>query len=87
MRIATYNIHDGIGLDGRFDLDRLTTVIRASGADIIGIQEVPRYLRNANSLDSMRVFAEAVDMYGAFSPSYTMGKAEPSIGHNLVMGY
>ena len=40
--IASYNIHRGVGLDGRLDLARIADVIAETGADVIGLQEVIR---------------------------------------------
>jgi endonuclease/exonuclease/phosphatase family metal-dependent hydrolase len=40
--LASYNIHRGIGLDGRRDLDRIADVIAEIGPDVIGLQEVIR---------------------------------------------
>ncbi len=40
LRVATYNIHHGEGTDGRVDLARVAAVIRATGADVIGLQEL-----------------------------------------------
>lgn len=40
MRIATYNIHQWIGEDGRPDMDRILSVIRSLDADLIALQEV-----------------------------------------------
>ncbi len=39
-RVASYNIHQGVGLDGRCDVGRIAEVIRQLGADIVGLQEV-----------------------------------------------
>lgn len=74
----TYNIHDGIGLDGRFDLERIAAVIDASDADCIGLQEVPRYLRGAASIDSVRRLAELTDRFGVFGASYTLSATPPA---------
>lgn len=38
--IATYNIHGGFGLDGRFDGGRTLAAIRSLRADIVALQEV-----------------------------------------------
>ncbi|MBI2204033.1 MAG: endonuclease/exonuclease/phosphatase family protein [Candidatus Rokubacteria bacterium] len=38
--ITSYNIHRGVGLDRRRDLDRIAAVIAETGADVIGLQEV-----------------------------------------------
>lgn len=38
--IATYNVHDCIGRDGRYDPDRVLTIIRQLDADLIALQEL-----------------------------------------------
>jgi endonuclease/exonuclease/phosphatase family metal-dependent hydrolase len=40
--VASYNIHRGVGLDRRRDLDRIARVIGEIGPDVIGLQEVVR---------------------------------------------
>jgi endonuclease/exonuclease/phosphatase family metal-dependent hydrolase len=40
MRVVTYNIQYGTGLDGRFGLERIADAVR--GADVIALQEVTR---------------------------------------------
>src|SRR5438132_879900 len=42
ITIASYNIHRGVGLDRRRDLDRIGVVIAEMNPDIIGLQEVIR---------------------------------------------
>lgn len=43
VTVASYDIHHGVGVDDRLDLDRIAEQIRTSGADIIGLQEVDRH--------------------------------------------
>jgi endonuclease/exonuclease/phosphatase family metal-dependent hydrolase len=45
LTVLTYNIHGGIGMDGVLDLDRIADVVRASGADVVALQEVDRHRR------------------------------------------
>jgi endonuclease/exonuclease/phosphatase family metal-dependent hydrolase len=40
VRVATYNIHRGRGLDGRVSLRRIAEVVRELDADVVGVQEV-----------------------------------------------
>lgn len=47
LRVATYNIHAGAGVDGVFDLDRQTAELRSLDADVIGLQEVDRHWATA----------------------------------------
>jgi len=40
--VSSYNIHRGLGLDRRLDVDRIASVIAEIGPDVIGLQEVIR---------------------------------------------
>ena len=40
MRLVTYNIRYGVGLDGKYDIGRIADAVR--GADVIALQEVTR---------------------------------------------
>ena len=40
LRVVSYNIHTGIGSDGRLDLARTAQTLEAVDADVIGLQEV-----------------------------------------------
>lgn len=44
MRIATYNIHAAVGVDLRFEPDRVAAVLHELDADVIGLQEVEHHL-------------------------------------------
>src|SRR6187431_2010989 len=40
VRVATYNIHRGRGLDGRTRIERIAGVLASVDADIVALQEV-----------------------------------------------
>jgi endonuclease/exonuclease/phosphatase family metal-dependent hydrolase len=40
LTLTSYNIHSGIGSDGKFDLQRTADVLRETNADVIALQEV-----------------------------------------------
>ena len=42
LRLATYNVHKGVGTDLRRDPDRTIEVLREIGADVVALQEVDR---------------------------------------------
>jgi endonuclease/exonuclease/phosphatase family metal-dependent hydrolase len=42
IKVASYNIHKGIGLDRRCDPDRILSVLREIDADVIALQEADR---------------------------------------------
>lgn len=70
VRIMTYNIHRWAGKDRRLDLGRLADVIRASGADVIGLNEVlhPVTMRG-HTYAPLAELAERLGMVYAFGPS------------------
>ena len=41
LRVATWNVHEGVGADGRYDPQRLSRVLRELEAEVIALQEVP----------------------------------------------
>jgi endonuclease/exonuclease/phosphatase family metal-dependent hydrolase len=43
VRVLTYNIHHGVGLDGVLDLDRTARVIAGADVDAAALQEVDRH--------------------------------------------
>jgi endonuclease/exonuclease/phosphatase family metal-dependent hydrolase len=78
MRVLTYNIHSGIGMDGVFSLERIARLIRDEGADIVGLQEVNRYMDEATAFaDSVRELAEATDLYSAFGLGFALHSVYP----------
>ena len=58
MRIATYNIHRGVGTDGVENLDRIVSVLRELDADLVALQEVG--YRSRASLDVARHLADSL---------------------------
>jgi endonuclease/exonuclease/phosphatase family metal-dependent hydrolase len=43
LKVLTYNIHHGRGLDRVLDLERIAAIIDESGADVVGLQEVDKH--------------------------------------------
>lgn len=58
-RLVTYNIHKCIGVDRRYDPDRVAAVLREIDADIACLQEVAVRRRNARHVDQCLFLAEA----------------------------
>jgi endonuclease/exonuclease/phosphatase family metal-dependent hydrolase len=56
MKIVTYNIQWGKGLDGRVDLDRIARIV--ADCDIVALQEVERHWRALEHPDEVARLAE-----------------------------
>lgn len=66
LRVMSYNIHHGEGMDGTLDLQRIADAIAYSGADIVGLQEVDVRTRRSGGVDQLAVLAELLRMEWAF---------------------
>ncbi|MGA9521783.1 MAG: endonuclease/exonuclease/phosphatase family protein [Myxococcaceae bacterium] len=69
LTVVSYNIHSGIGTDGRFNLARTAEVLREINADIVALQEVGDYLGRTSSIHHPEELAEMLGMYMAFGPN------------------
>ena len=59
LRVATYNVHKCVGVDGKFDPDRVFEVIREVEPDLIALQEADtRFGERTGLLDLQRLEAE-----------------------------
>ncbi|MFJ9472525.1 endonuclease/exonuclease/phosphatase family protein [Streptomyces caniferus] len=65
--VLTFNIHHAQGTDGVLDLERIARVIRSSGADIVGLQEVDRHFaERSNWADQATKLAEVLGYHLAY---------------------
>jgi len=79
FRVATWNIHSGVGSDGRHDPDRVHEVVRGFGADLTALQEVDGRI---NGYDGFRELSRAG--YAAAVCARTIVTARGDYGHMLL---
>lgn len=78
VRVLTFNVHHGAGPDGRVDLDRLAAEIRATGADVVGLQEVDRhYGERSGSADQPGVLGALLGMHVVFGAHVDLDPLAP----------
>jgi endonuclease/exonuclease/phosphatase family metal-dependent hydrolase len=70
LRIVTYNIHHGEGLDQRVDLDRIAAILEALDADVICLQEVDQNLPRTGLVDMPALLSEKLGMPVYFESNY-----------------
>ena len=72
----TYNIHVGVGMDKKLDLQRIADVINAARPDLVGLQEVDRGVKRTEGKDEIVELAALTRMEYAFAPNldYQGGK-------------
>jgi len=70
FRVMTYNIHHGEGLDGKVDLERIASLIKTEGADIVALQEVDRGVARTARRDLATELAVLTGMTAVFSNNF-----------------
>jgi endonuclease/exonuclease/phosphatase family metal-dependent hydrolase len=63
----TYNIHVGVGMDKKLDLERIAAVIMKEQPDLVGLQEVDRGVTRTEGKDEIRELAALTRMDYAFA--------------------
>ncbi|MCY3003234.1 MAG: hypothetical protein NTV21_15650, partial [Planctomycetota bacterium] len=61
LRVASYNIKHGEGLDGRVDLERTAAVLARFDADLIALQEVDVGVRRSGGVDQPHALAQQLE--------------------------
>lgn len=69
LRILTYNIRHGAGMDDVIDLDRQAAVIQNAIPDVVGVQEVDSCVKRSGYIPQAAVLGSKVGMYATFGPA------------------
>ena len=67
IRVMTYNIHVGIGMDKKLDLQRIADVINKEKPDLVGLQEVDRGVQRTQRVDEIAELSKLTRMDYAFA--------------------
>jgi endonuclease/exonuclease/phosphatase family metal-dependent hydrolase len=67
IRVMTYNIHVGVGMDKILDLPRIADVIKREHVDLVGLQEVDRGVERTQRIDEIAELAKITRMDYAFA--------------------
>jgi endonuclease/exonuclease/phosphatase family metal-dependent hydrolase len=77
LRVVSYNMHTGIGADGRLDLERTASLLADLDADVIGLEEVDvHWSARSEWKDQARELADMLDMSVYFAPIYSLDPPE-----------
>jgi endonuclease/exonuclease/phosphatase family metal-dependent hydrolase len=77
IHVMTYNIHVGVGMDKKLDLQRIADVIMSDGRPaLVALQEVDRGVKRTQGKDEIAELARLTGMEYAFAPNldYQGGK-------------
>ncbi len=66
LRVLSYNIHHGEGVDGKLDLRRIAQVINDVKPDLVALQEVDQNVRRTQVVDQPSELARLTRMHAVF---------------------
>lgn len=75
MKVVTFNIHHGRGLDRRVRIARVGSVLESLEADIICLQEVDAHWKRSGNIHQAEALAEQLDMDCCFGPALKQGRS------------
>ncbi len=83
IKVMTYNIHHGAGMDGKLDLERIASVIRRESPDLVCLNEVDNnYSSRSRFKNEAKEIANILGMYYVYGPAInTRGKTPGAKPH------
>jgi endonuclease/exonuclease/phosphatase family metal-dependent hydrolase len=76
VRVLSYNIHHGEGIDRRIDLERIAGVVRSVEPDVVALQEVDRRTRRSGGVDQPAELARLTGLPVVFGRSIDFAGGE-----------
>lgn len=83
--VATYNIHQCVGLDGRRDVTRIARVLNQLDTQLIGLQEVGTDLDGTTPSSQMEYLARSTGLQAIAGP--TLERKSGPYGNGLLTGW
>lgn len=66
LRVLCWNLHHGVGEDGKLDLERIAKVIREARPDLVALQEMDEKCGRSGNVDQPAELARLTGMTGLF---------------------
>ncbi|AKL95796.1 endonuclease/exonuclease/phosphatase [Clostridium aceticum] len=85
LKIMSYNIHHGRNLFGKYSLDEIAEVIKKSGAEIIGLQELDNGVVRSRFEDQIKYLSEKLSMEYVYG--YNVNLLGGKYGNGILSKY
>lgn len=80
LRIASYNIHHGEGMDGKLDFVRIGSLLGKLNADVIAIQEIDSAATRTNGSYGLGEMADQTGYHPTYGPSIDFQGGKYGVG-------
>ena len=83
MKLVSYNIRFGLGLEGQIDLKRIADTVR--DADVVALQEVERHWQRSGMADQPALIAAHLpDRYWVYGPAFDVNASETTAEGHVI---
>ncbi len=76
LRLMTYNIQHGAGMDDVVDLDRQAAIISNAQPDFVGMQEVDSVVKRSGYIDEAAALGKKLGMHAVFGPAIPLSRGK-----------
>jgi endonuclease/exonuclease/phosphatase family metal-dependent hydrolase len=76
LRVLTYNIHHGEGVDGKLDCQRLANIVTRVNPDIVALQEVDRKTSRVSGIDEAALLGKLTGLRSIFGSAMPFSGGE-----------
>lgn len=66
LRVMSWNLHHGAGMDGKIELSRIASIIKKERPDVVLLQEVDNQTSRSAKVDQAAELAKLTGMHGVF---------------------
>jgi len=80
LRLLSYNIRNGKGMDNATDYDRIVGVLQKVNANVIGLQELDSVTRRSGDTDVLRLLADKTGMHAVYGAALTYQGGKYGVG-------
>ena len=80
LRIMSYNIRNGRGMDEVTDLERIAEAIRKVAPDVVAVQEVDSVTGRSGGIDVLRTLGERTLMFPTYAPAIDFDGGKYGVG-------
>jgi endonuclease/exonuclease/phosphatase family metal-dependent hydrolase len=76
LRVLSYNIHHGEGMDGKIDIERIANVISKENPDLVALQEVDKFCTRSGDRDMAAELGKLLGMEHIFGKAMDFQEGE-----------
>ncbi|NTS41842.1 endonuclease/exonuclease/phosphatase family protein [Flavisolibacter sp. BT320] len=80
LRLLSYNVRNGKGMDNVTDYDRTAAVIKKAGAQVVALQELDSATGRSQGVDVLSVLAQKTGMHGVYGAAIPYNGGRYGVG-------